>query len=110
MGLFQAIVRRLNPEIALSELADQIADLAFDGVWKRVRTQLPTLPAPEMRGYVRARGALVLRPHFHQAVERHAVVSGRRAQLYALATEALIRRVQQHALTIAADKTQRRAA
>ena len=110
MGLFQAIVRFVRPEIELSTLADEIADRCFEACWQRVSGQILALAPAEARGYIRARGAMVLHRKIDLAADQHGILSAHRGQLYALATEAIIQRVQVHARMLISQQTHRRAA
>lgn len=110
MGLFQAIARLIRPEIELSALADEIADCTFEAAWQRVNGQILALAPAEARGYIRARGAILLQGKTVKVAEQYGVLSIHRSQLYALATEALIQRVQVHARMLLTQQTARRAA
>lgn len=94
MGLFQLIKRRWSSHTTLPQIADEIADQCVDAVWQRVQYEIGTLGPAEVRGYIRARGVAVVQPQLVSAAARHEVLEHLRPQLYALAVEAVIQRVQ----------------
>ncbi|MBI2480404.1 MAG: hypothetical protein HYV60_17740 [Planctomycetia bacterium] len=110
MGLFQIIKQRWSTRTSLAEIADEIADHCIDAVWQRVQYQVGTLAPAEARGYIRARGVAVVQPQLVLASTRHEVLEHLRPQLYALALEAIIQRVQGRVSASAVHRQLRRAA
>jgi len=108
MRFWDTVKRRVQPETTLIEVAEQLAERCFERVWQRVRGHLATLSAAEARGYIRARGILVLRPAVGEAVEQRSFSQAEGAALYALTVQAVSQRVQ--ARCHAVDRTVRRRA
>ncbi len=110
MGLFQLIKRHWTSRSTLPQIADEIADGCVEAVWQRVQYHVGTLAPAEARGYIRARGVAVVQPQLALVSTRHEVLEHLRPQLYALALEALIQRVQTRISASALHRQVRRAA
>lgn len=103
-------MNRFRSHTSLTQLADKVAECCFESAWQRVDPRLVTMSANESRGYIRARGASLITRHVEAVATRNELAADRTPQLYALAVESLISRVQSHARELTRRKFVRRAA
>ena len=92
--LWTGLVRYVNGEAKLADLAEQTAARTRHAVWDRVRWQVGSMGQAEARGYVRARSALVLNREIDRMIRREGAVRvAARARLIELTTEVLLQTV-----------------
>ncbi len=88
------LIAHLRGDSRIADLAEEIADRSMEGVRARVVGRLASLGMAEVRGYVRARSAAVIRPQVEEVMKSaEDVRPAWRPQLIEKATEEVARRI-----------------
>jgi hypothetical protein len=111
MSLFQMVMAPWGKKIRLEDLAQQIAQSHWVKVWERLNDQVWQMSRNERKGYIRARGALVIQQAAEQTIRQRRLGQNTLAKLYTLAMDQVVGHVSEHmANCLPQAKTLRRAA
>ena len=78
----------------LEDYADDIAILALETVWQRVVHRVGMMSLAEARGYIRARGGIVISRETDNLVARMGELGAHRLQILEMASDLLIDRLE----------------
>ena len=95
MALFQ-MLNSWRAKITSEELAQQIAQSHWAQVWDRLSDQVWQMSRHERRGYIRARGALLIQKAVEQSVQRRPIRFGSLTKVYALTMDHVVKHVAEH--------------
>jgi hypothetical protein len=111
MSLFRWLAPSWRSRTRLEDLAKQIARSHWVKVWERLSDDVWQMSRHERRGYIRARGALLIQQAVQQVIRQRQLGSGALAKLYALTMDQVVSHVTEHmAHCLPQAKTRRRAA
>ena len=111
MSLFQMVTAPWRPKIRVEDLAQPIARSQWVKVWERLSDQVWQMTRNERRGYIRARGALLIQQAVEQAIRHRKLPKNSLTKLYALTMDQVVNHVVDHmANCLPHAKTLRRAA
>jgi len=83
-------------KIRHEELAQQIAQSHWVKVWERLSDQVWQMSRHERKGYIRARGALVIQQAAEQAIRQRRLRQDSLAKLYALTMDQVVGHIIEH--------------
>jgi hypothetical protein len=111
MSLFQWMTAPWRTKVRYEDLAQQIASSQWVKVWGRLSDDIWQMSRHERRGYIRARGALLLRQNVEQVIRQRGLRPDTMARLYSLAMDEVVVHIVEHmANCLPQAKTLRRAA
>ena len=96
MSLFQMISGSWRGKVRSEDLARQIARSHWVKVWERLGDQVWQMSRHERRGYVRARGALLVQQAVEQMIRQRQLRNDSLAKLYSLTMEQVVAHVVDH--------------
>ena len=96
MSLFQMVTAPWRSKVRMEDLAQQIARSHWVKVWERLGDQVWQMSRHERRGYIRARGALLIQQAAEQVTRQRHMNSGSLAKLYALTMDQVVNHVVEH--------------
>lgn len=96
MSLIQLVMAPWEKKIRLEDLAQQIAQSHWVKVWERLSGQVWQMSRHERKGYIRARGALLIQQAAEHAIRQRRLGHNTLAKLYALAMDQVVGHVTEH--------------
>lgn len=96
MSLFQFWSSWRGRQQRVEELAQQLAAAHWQRVWERLSDSLWQMSRHERRGYIQARGALVIQAAVEQAGRQRSADNLPTTKLYSQVMELVIRQVAEH--------------
>ena len=111
MLLFQRITAAWWKKVRSEDVAEQIAGLHWVKVWERLSDQVWQMSRHERRGYIRARGALLVQQAVERVIQQRGLRQGSLTKLYALTMDQVVIHIVEHmANSLPQSKSRRRAA
>jgi hypothetical protein len=111
MSLFQLVMSPWRKKIRLEELAQQLAQSHWIKVWEKLSDDVWHMSRNERKGYIRARGALLVQQAAEHTIRQRRLGQNNLAKLYALTMDQVVGHVTEHmANCLPQAKTLRRAA
>ena len=99
MAWYQVVAGSWRGNAKMEEIAIQLAGAQWNRVWDRLTEQVWSMSRHERRGYIRARGALLVQEAVEQAVRQRQMQPDSVAGLYVRAMEHVVSRVVEHMST-----------
>ncbi len=96
MSLFQRITASWRGKVRSEDLAQQIALSHWVKVWERLSDQVWHMSLHERRGYIRARGALLVQQAVEQVIRQRQLRHDSLAKLYSLTMDEVVAHVVEH--------------
>lgn len=111
MSLFQKITATWWKKVRAEDLAEQIAGLHWRKVWERLSDQVWKMSRHERRGYIRARGALLVQQAVERVIQQRGLRHSSLTKLYALTMDQVVIHIVGHmAESLPQSKARRHAA
>lgn len=96
MSLFQLLAWSWRGKNQSQDLAQQIARTQWVKVWERLSDQVWQMSRHERRGYIRARGALLVQEAVEHAIRQRPARHESLAKLYSLTMDQVVQHVVEH--------------
>lgn len=96
MAWYHVIAGSWRGSTKMEQIAVQLAGAQWNRVWERLTDQVWGMSRHERRGYIRARGALVVQEAVEQAVRQQQMQADASAGLYARTMDHVVSRVVDH--------------
>ena len=96
MSIYQLVAQSWRGKVRTEEIASQLASSQWSRVWERLNDQVWSMSRHERRGYIRARGALVVQEAVEHAVRQRHLQPEVATSLYVLTMDRVVSQVVEH--------------